>query len=310
MTRDGGDQALDRYLDHLKIERRLAANTLAAYGRDLAGYLDFLEEQGCPGPERAGRDLASAFLARLAEKGLSARSRARAVSAVRGFHRFLAREGHGQGPPDGLRAPKAGRPLPKLLSTEEVAALLAAPGTDTPLGLRDTALLELLYAGGLRVSELCALDTHQADLSAGFVRVLGKGGKERLVPIGEAARAAVSAYLEQARPGLRGGGRASPALFVSRRGRRLTRDAVNKLLARYALRAGILRAVSPHVLRHTFATHLLEGGADLRSVQAMLGHADIATTEIYTHLDREALRRVYRRAHPRAALRGGGTKNS
>ena len=297
----GWDQALDLYLAYCKLERRLSPNTITAYSRDLTRYLDFMESKGLISPDRAAGADVSDYLARLAEEGLSSRSRARATSALRRFHLFLVRQGLCPSDPTAdLSIPKIGRKLPKVLSMEEVAALLAAPGKESPLALRDTAILETLYASGLRVSELTGLNASSVKLDAGFLRVLGKGGKERLVPLGDAAVAAIERYLNEGRPRLLDRLKPGPALFLSRRSRRLTRDAVYKLVDKYALLAGIARRVSPHILRHSFATHLLEHGADLRSVQAMLGHADIGTTEIYTHLNREALRRVYDRAHPRA----------
>ncbi|RJO64843.1 MAG: site-specific tyrosine recombinase XerD [Myxococcales bacterium] len=295
------DRAIDAFLSYLKVEKRLAANTLAAYGRDLAAYADYMTGRGLPAPAQATAEDVSHYMAELARHGLTGRSRARAASALRGLHRYLVRRGLAAADPTAdLESPRLGRKLPNVLSLEEVAALLAAPGDDGPLRVRDTAILETLYAAGLRVSELCSLDMGSVDLRAGFLRVFGKGSKERLVPIGEAATAAIERYKAEARSRLVKPAKPSPALFLSHHGRRLTRDAIFKLLVKYALAAGITRPLSPHVLRHSFATHLLEHGADLRAVQAMLGHADIGTTEIYTHLDREAVRRVYTAAHPRA----------
>lgn len=296
------DQTRDRFFIYLKVEKRLSLNTLAAYGHDLAVYADFMTGRGCAGPDTVAADDLSDHLRHLTEAGLVARSRSRALSAIRRFHRYLIKEKLASNDPSGnILSPKLPRKLPKLLSLEEVGALLAAPGSNNPKGLRDTALLELFYASGLRVSELCGLNLAQLDLRSGFVKPLGKGQKERLVPIGEEAGAALDRYLSEARPALLcHAPKNSQAVFLSLGGRRLTRDAINKLMSRYALQIGLGRSLSPHMLRHSFATHLLENGADLRVVQTLLGHADIATTEIYTHLDHEHLRRIYQKAHPRS----------
>ena len=272
------DEAIDIYLAHLKVERRLSVNTLMAYSQDFAVLTEFMESRGLSGPAEAQHQDVTAYLGELTQRGLSARSRARATSALRGLYKYLLKQKHLQNDPTGaLSLPKPGRPLPKVLSLEEIGALLAAPGTDDALALRDTALLELLYASGLRVSELCALKREQLNLEAGFVRVIGKGNKERLVPVGEAAIEAIEVYLLRARPELESPAKATNLLFLSRSGRGLTRDGVFKLVTKYALMAGIRHEVSPHVLSHSFATHLLEHGADLRTVQTLLGHADIAT---------------------------------
>ncbi len=299
MSSDGWKRALNAYFMHLKVERRLSANTLDAYSRDLRRYATFMEGRPRGGPDAVSPEDVSAFLLFLSREGLSARSRARSISAVRRFHAFRLRNGGAFDPTADIESPKPGRKLPDVLSLEEIEALLAAPGDETPLAVRDGALLELMYACGLRVSELCALEIWHVNLESGFARVFGKGGKERLVPVGERALDAVSDYLETARHALERPESVSSVLFLSRSGRALTRDGVTKLMEKYSLKAGLRRMVHPHMLRHSFATHLLEGGADLRAVQAMLGHADIGTTEIYTHLDRAAIRRVYLRAHPR-----------
>ncbi|HTD27685.1 MAG TPA: tyrosine recombinase, partial [Candidatus Elarobacter sp.] len=260
----------------------------------------FLVARGVRSPARIGAPEVRAHLAALTEHGLSARSQARALAAVRGFMRFLALRGVlGD---DVLRHVRIRRPparLPRALGTGEVGSLLAGPAESHCRGLRDRALLELLYACGLRVSETVALRGAQVNLSAGFVTVLGKGGKERVVPLGRHARAALEAYVEQERPRLLRG-RPSPFVFLGPGGRPLTRQAVWKLVRRRALAAGLAHRVSPHTLRHTFATHLLTGGADLRIVQTLLGHADIGTTQIYTHVAPSRLREVHRRHHPRA----------
>jgi len=293
------DRAIDDYLDHLATERGLARKTVEAYARDLGGFTRFLVERKVQRVPAIGAAEVRMHLGRLSERGLTARSQARALAAVRGFLRFCVQRG--MLPDDPSRTLRIRRPpnrLPRALATSEVGALLAGPADAEPRGLRDRALLELLYACGLRVSEAVGLRGAQVNLEAGFVVVLGKGGKERVVPLGRPARAALEAYLTRERPGLLGG-RPSPFVFVGRRGRALTRQAAWKLVRRHALAAG-LRRVSPHTLRHTFATHLLGGGADLRVVQTLLGHADIGTTQIYTHVAPERLREVHRRHHPRS----------
>jgi integrase/recombinase XerD len=294
------DARVDAYLEHLTTERGLATRTVEAYARDLAAFTRTVLARGVRRPERLGEADVRAHLAALADGGLSPRSRARALAAIRGFLRFLARAGIlREDPTRRLRLRRPPARLPHALDGGATAALLAQPADGERAGLRDRALLELLYACGLRVSEAIGLRGAQLNLSAGFVTVVGKGGKERVVPLGRAARAALEAYLARDRP-RRLGGRPSPFVFVGRRGRPLTRQAVWKLVRRRALAAGVGGRTSPHTLRHTFATHLLTGGADLRVVQTLLGHADIGTTQIYTHVAPERLRDVHRRYHPRS----------
>jgi integrase/recombinase XerD len=294
------DRSVDAYLDHLATERGLARQTLAAYARDLAAFGRHLARRGVRAPRRIGTAEVRAHLVALGTGGLSARSQARALAAVRGWLRFLVRTGTlREDPAARLRIRRPPARLPRALGGGEVTALLAQPADQERRGLRDRALLELLYACGLRVSEAAGLRGTQVDLTAGFVTVLGKGGKERVVPLGRAARAALEDYLVRARPQLLGG-RPSPFVFLGPRGRPLTRQAIWKLVRRRALAAGLGRRVSPHTLRHTFATHLLGGGADLRVVQALLGHADVGTTQIYTHVAPTRLREVHRKFHPRA----------
>ena len=296
----GLDAAIDDYLDHVASERGLAAKTVEAYARDLAGFARMLVRRGVSRPERIGAAEVRAHLVELAGRRLSARSQARALAAIRGFLRFLA--GRGVLADDPARRVSVRRPsgsLPKALAAGEMASLLAQPSETDVRGLRDRALLEVLYASGLRVSEAVALRGEQVDLAAGFVTVLGKGGKERVVPLGRQARSALEEYLARERPRLLRG-RPSPFVFVGPRGRPLTRQAVWKLVRRRARAAGVGKKVSPHTLRHTFATHLLGGGADLRIVQTLLGHADIGTTQIYTHVAPARLREVHRRHHPRS----------
>ena len=295
------DSALDLFLSHLRIERGLAPNTVEAYGRDLRRYLDFLEGRKLHEWAQVDRAVVQEYLAKLVALGLARRSQARNLAALRTFHKLLAAERIAPGDPASeVESPRASRKLPQVLSLEEVERLLAAPRNKTAAGARDKAMLEVLYATGLRVSELTGLQMNDVNLETKMVLTRGKGSKERIVPLGEVAAEALKGYLREARPALLGKGRISKDLFVTPRGRRMTRQGFWKLLNRYALGAGIGRRISPHKLRHSFATHLLAGGADLRSVQAMLGHADIATTQIYTHVDRSHVRRVYDRFHPRA----------
>ena len=287
------------YLDHLRVERALAANSLEAYGRDLARLEAWAGERGRR-PEGLRQADLSDFIGFLHGRGLGPRSVARAVHGIRGFYRFAVREGRLEADPmENLRPPRAFKALPRFLTTAQVDRLLASPDVSVPLGLRDRAILEVLYATGLRVSELTGLRPADVDLVVGIVTAFGKGRKERLVPLGREAQGWVGRYLAEARPVL-ARGRASPALFLNHRGGRLSRMGLWGIVRRHAVASGVERVLTPHVLRHSFATHLLERGADLRALQAMLGHADISTTQIYTHVTRERLRRVYDQFHPRA----------
>ncbi len=291
---------LDAYLDLLRVERGLARNTLEAYSRDLTEYLQWVEST-LERPLRDVRDgdLRFYFLGKKQE-GMSARSIRRKASSLRGLHRFLQKEGYMKEDPTALLdLPRLGTPLPRDLTLVEVDRLLAQPDPAEPLGLRNQAMLELLYATGLRVSELLALTLKDLNLEVGYVVAYGKGRKERLVPVGEVALETLKEYLARVRPGLAKSKRVSH-VFLNRSGRPLSRQGFWKILHRYALQAGISSPVTPHVLRHSFATHLLERGADLRSVQIMLGHASISTTQIYTHLNKEKLKQIYQRHHPRA----------
>jgi integrase/recombinase XerD len=293
------DPLVERYLSELRVEGGLATNTLEAYRRDLTKLQLYLRKQGRRMDAAISPQIAVGFLSALKQEGLAAASIARAMSALRGWFRFLTREHIVETNPLGGLA-KTRRPvrLPKTLTMQEVTALLTLPLRSTAEDHRDRAMLELLYASGLRISELIGLSLSQLDLSLGSLRVLGKGSKERIVPMGQAARNAVNDYVEQSRPLLLKG-RSARAVFVSRRGTALTRQGCWKLVRQRARRAGIAKAISPHMLRHSFATHLLEGGADLRAVQAMLGHADIATTQIYTQVERSRLKQVHRQHFPR-----------
>ncbi|MEM1417728.1 MAG: site-specific tyrosine recombinase XerD, partial [Myxococcota bacterium] len=278
---------VDGYLDHLKVERGLARNTLEAYAADLAGWLAHLEEVG-GSVEGADADEVLAFLVGRSRAGLAARSQGRLLSAVRGLYRYLLRERVlGADPTELLHHPKLGKRLPHVLSRDEVLELLDAPPTDTPEGIRDRAMLTTMYASGLRVSELVGLALGDVNLEASFLSVRGKGSKQRLVPLGDVAGATLAHYLEEVRPRWAQG--SERAVFLSKRRRPLTRQAFWQAIKRYAAAAGITKNVSPHQLRHSFATHLLLGGADLRAVQSMLGHADVATTQVYTHVGGERL---------------------
>ncbi len=294
--------AIDRYMSHVAAERGLARNSVEAYGRDLRLFAEVMESrQRCRADQIEREDLV-AFLAHLADRGLSASSRARTMSAVRGFFKYLVREGLIETSPlRELRSGRRQRPIPKQLGAAQIERLLEAAGGSDPLSVRDRAMLELAYACGLRVSELVTLKASRLNAREGFLSVVGKGHKERAIPVGRRALAAIRTYLSEARPILDRAGR-SPALFVARGGRALTRQGFWKRVRRHALTAG-LSGVSPHVFRHSFATHLLEGGADLRAVQMMLGHSDLSTTQVYTHVASRRLREVHARHHPRSRMR-------
>ncbi len=289
--------SVQAFLNSCRVEKGLAENTLDAYRRDLERFSAFLGPNELPGTGEI--DKLGQYVDFLYRSGLASRSIARHLTTIRNFYAFLAREGRIQSDPTSLlTSPRQWKSLPNYLSFEEINKLVSAPNPEKPEGVRDRAMLELLYATGLRVSELCKLQLSDLDPELGVLRVAGKGGKERVVPVGKAAIAAVGVYLQTARPLLLRG-RGSRYLFVTARGSRLTRQAFWKLLAGHGKRVGIFRRLTPHVLRHSFATHLLEGGADLRSVQMMLGHADISTTQIYTHVLRSRLRKIVDEHHPR-----------
>lgn len=289
---------VDRFLDALWMERGLSKNTLAAYRADLRRLSQWLGVRNGPALPEVGRGDLLAFLAERARHSASPRSAARMVSTLRRFYRWLRREGLiAEDPSARLESPKLGRPLPKALTEGEVDALLAAPDCADVLGLRDRAMLELLYATGLRVSELVGLSLPQVNLRQGVLRVSGKGGKERLVPLGEAAQTWLERYLVQARPALMDG--PGDVLFPSRQRRLMTRQTFWHRIKRYAVQAGIGKHLSPHTLRHSFATHLLNHGADLRVVQLLLGHSDLSTTQIYTHVAKARLQALHAAHHPR-----------
>jgi integrase/recombinase XerD len=296
----GLDQAIDLYLDHLKVERGLGRNTVLAYGGDLAKFRRWCAAAGVDAADEVEKRHLLGYLVTLAESRLAARSQARNLIALRGCFRYLRGEGRiARDPTAEVELPRLGRRLPDVLTLDEVERLLGAPDATTTRGARDAAMIELLYATGLRVSELVALKLSDANLERGYLSTVGKGRKQRLVPVGDQARQRVAVYLARARPRL-AKRRDLGALFITHHGRPMTRQGFWKLLACYARAAGIAKPLSPHQLRHSFATHLLERGAELRAVQAMLGHADIGTTQIYTHLSRRHLREVFRRHHPRA----------
>ena len=286
------------YLDYLAVEKGLAKNSLSAYGTDLRRFGKRLDAQSIE-TEAVKRQHIVKYIQSLRSGGISARSVARALAAVRGFFRFLVAERHlKHDPTENLDNPKLWSTLPKSLDPAEVDDLLAAPDRSTPDGLRDAAMLELLYATGLRVSELIRVKVEDLVLDAGFLRTFGKGSKERIVPFGESAGKAITTYIETARPHFNR--RNDVHLFLTNRGRPMTRQTFWMKIVKYARQAGIRAHISPHVLRHSFATHLLENGADLRSVQLMLGHSDISTTQIYTHVSRARLQKLYDQYHPRA----------
>jgi len=288
----------DAYLDHLRVERRLSGHTVENYARDLVKLADFAAERE-RSLEALDRHDLEAFVRSLMSRGLSPRSVARTVACVRGFYRFLVMDHRlGKSPADDVRPPRAWPPLPKFLTLEEVDRLIAQPDPTTPLGLRDRALVELLYATGMRVSELVGVRAADINLSAGYLTCTGKGSKQRIVPVGDQAAAWVRRYQQDARP-LLARQKGTTRLFLNRRGGPLSRVGFWKTLKRYGRHAGLRRDLSPHVLRHSFATHLLERGADLRAIQMMLGHADLSTTQIYTHVLQARMRTIYDRFHPR-----------
>lgn len=293
------DTALDQFLDYLVSERGCLENSVLAYGRDLRAYIDTLDEMGIRSAGAVTGDAMERHMFKLSRRNLSASSRSRALSAIRHFHKFLVREGAVRGDATaGYQRPKRPKRVPKVLTVEQVERLLGAPPEDV-LGLRDRAMLEIAYASGLRVSELCGLTFDQVVEKERVLVVEGKGKKQRVIPYGRPAGKALSAYLSRSRPHIAAGAVTS-FVFLNYRGRKMSRVGFFKRLKLHARRAGIQREVSPHVLRHSFATHLLQGGADLRYVQELLGHADISTTQIYTSVDRRHLIEVHRAFHPRA----------
>jgi integrase/recombinase XerD len=295
------DAAIQSFLDHLTVERGLSANTIAAYGRDLSQFADFVNAQHLtPNALEFTEDNLVTYLDALRDAGMSPNSISRKLSAIRSFYRYSCREGFAKRDiTANLIGMKGAKRLPGVLSIDDVVKLLAAPDTSESAGSRDKAMLETLYATGLRVTELITLKLSDINVSVGFVRCFGKGSKERIVPLGKVAIEYLNRYLENARPGFARAG-SSEYLFLTGRGSRMSRVGFWKIIKKYTAKAGITGNVTPHTLRHSFATHLLQGGADLRSIQEMLGHVDIATTQVYTHVSKEKLKEVYRDAHPRA----------
>jgi integrase/recombinase XerC len=292
-----GASVLEPFIDHLRYERRLSPRTLKAYRDDLEAYLSWLDEQGLADPRRADSGHVRGYAAARHRRGLSPKSLQRALSAIRAWYRYLLREGQAEvNPADAVQAPKARRRLPQTLDADQTARLVALPG-DGDLDLRDRAIMELFYSSGLRLSELLALDVGDLPPEGELLQVTGKGGKTRLLPVGRFAREALTAWLA-VRPQLAGADQ--PALFVSQRGTRLSARSVEARIRKRAIEQGMPIHVHPHMPRHSFASHLLESSADLRAVQELLGHADIGTTQIYTHLDFQHLAQVYDQAHPRA----------
>ncbi|WP_319575297.1 site-specific tyrosine recombinase XerD [uncultured Desulfobacter sp.] len=292
-------ELVDTYMDYLTIEKGLSANSITAYGTDLASYINYLSDNGIDDLGNADTTAVLGWLVYLTRQGLSAKSRARHLISIRGFYKYLTTEKLiSANPLKDIDIPKTGRHLPGVISVNEVEALLNACDVTTPKGQRNLAMMEIMYGAGLRVSELVFLKVVDVNLDAGLVRVMGKGAKERIVPIGSKAKDAARLWLDQGRPKelklL-----SSDFLFIARAGNPMTRQAFWKIIKKYALAAGIARPVSPHTLRHSFATHLIEGGADLRSVQTMLGHSDISTTQIYTHISRDYLIKMHHEFHPR-----------
>lgn len=291
---------VEEFINYLAVERGLADNTLDSYNRDLNQFKVFLEKEKVEDMQKATRNVIMSYLLFLQKRGRATATVSRHLAALKSFYHFLLREKYiEKDPTANLESPKLEKKLPHVLSVHEVEMLLNQPKAIEPGGIRDKAMLELLYATGIRVSELISLDIDHINLDMGYIRCFGKGSKERIVPVGSFARKCINEYLQKARAKLIKN-RGEQALFVNQHGKRLTRQGFWKIIKKYARKAGISKEITPHTLRHSFATHLLENGADLRSVQEMLGHADITTTQIYTHLTKGRLREVYAKSHPRA----------
>jgi len=291
---------ISEFINYLSVERGLALNTLESYGRDLRQYSQYLQQDDESALDQASRSTIVDYLLHLQKQGKATATIARRLAALKAFYQFLVREKYlEKDPTANLESPKLQKRLPKVLTIREVELLLQEPEPSTPAGLRDRAMLELLYATGIRVSELVSLNTPDVNLDVGYIRCTGKGSKERIVPLGSMAIKGVREFLDQGR-GKLVRDREEPAMFVNHHGRRLTRQGFWKIVKKYAEDAKINKEITPHTLRHSFATHLLENGADLRSVQEMLGHADISTTQIYTHITKGRLKEIYAKTHPRA----------
>jgi integrase/recombinase XerD len=293
------EQWLDQLLHYLIVEKGLSKNTIEAYSHGLSRFLNHLREKGVQEIRDVGKFDVRGFLLALKKENLSAKTIVRNLVAIRTFFRFLVQEGILEtNPVEDLESPKVAKTLPEILTLKEIEQLLEQPNLQTPLGMRDRAMLEILYATGMRVSELTHLPTHQVNLEGGYVLLYGKGSKERIVPLGSEAIKWVTLYLKEIR-GILAKGKESPFLFINRSGKGMSRQGLWKNLKNYTRRAGLRKRITPHLLRHSFASHLLEGGADLRSVQMMLGHADISSTQIYTHVTGERLKKIHQRYHPR-----------
>ena len=293
------DQHLDQFLHYLVVEKGLSRNTIEAYGHGLGRFFDHLRGKNIQDIREVGKFDVQGFLLALKKMNLNTKSIVRNLAAIRSFFRFLVQEGILEANPlENLESPKVARTLPEILSLKEIEQILEQPNVQTPLGVRDRAMLEMLYATGMRVSELTQLPIHQVSLEGGYVLLYGKGSKERVVPLGSEALKWVALYLKTTR-GILSKGKDSPSLFINRSGKGMSRQRFWRNLKDYARRAGLHKRITPHLLRHSFASHLLERGADLRSVQMMLGHADISTTQIYTHVTGERLKKVHKRYHPR-----------
>jgi integrase/recombinase XerD len=293
------EQWLDQLLHYLIVEKGLSKNTIEAYSHGLSRFLNHLREKGVQEIRDVGKFDVRGFLLALKKENLSAKTIVRNLVAIRTFFRFLVQEGILEtNPVEDLESPKVAKTLPEILTLKEIEQLLEQPNLQTPLGMRNRAMLEMLYATGMRVSELTHLPTHQVNLEGGYVLLYGKGSKERVVPLGSEAIKWVTLYLKESR-GILAKGKESPSLFINRSGKGMSRQRFWKNLKDYGQKAGLRKRITPHLLRHSFASHLLEGGADLRSVQMMLGHADISSTQIYTHVTGERLKKIHQRYHPR-----------
>ena len=293
---------IEDYLHFIKVERQLSDNTLQSYKRDLLAYARHLHhEQKMTDFNQVIREHILLYLDSLRAVGKSSKTISRQISSIRSFHQFLLREKVAQQDPTvHLEMPKKEQTLPKVLSIEDIDLLISAPSIEKPQGIRDIAILEMMYGSGMRITELIELNLEDVHITMGFVRVFGKGGKERIIPLGRGALTACSNYLNEARPQLQGNAAKTEAFFITQRGKRFTRQGCWKIIKEHAQTAGITKEITPHVLRHSFATHLIENGADLRAVQELLGHSDISTTQIYTHVSKTRLSEVYKQFHPRA----------
>lgn len=294
------DKLVDDYINFILVEKRVSHNTVDAYSHDLRRYIDYLYRLGVGDLQDVSSEDVVSYLAELRKSNIAPNTINRKLAAIRGFYKFLIREGRlGENPVANIGLAKVWMRLPDTLSKEEVEQILSQPDASSPMSIRDRAMLELLYAAGLRVSELVNLNISNINWQVGYLVAVGKGNKERIIPIGNMAYKWLTKYIDEARPQLLKGKTSTDILFTNRFGKKLSRQGFWKIVRQYACRAGLLKKIHPHTFRHSFASHLLEGGADLRSVQTMLGHADISTTQIYTHITREKLKEIHRKYHPR-----------